>query len=132
LLQVYSTYFGPDSLWELYQRPTLGNWVQQEYRTSLQVPAVINSPENFDLCEILDLTSSGCYLTTTSALPMVNDRICVTFYFEDQLYCTEGQVVWRNEGSVANRRRGFGFRFDEQLSSLKGQLLGNWPYQGCA
>jgi hypothetical protein len=126
LIQVYATYFGFESMTEFRRlEPTI--LLEQEFRTPTQLSSVASFSSSSTFCEILDLTSSGCYVGWNGPMPESGERIQISFRFEGRSYSTHGLVAWSNDNLSLHRKRGFGIRFTSRIPTLNLQLQ-QWVY----
>jgi hypothetical protein len=126
LIQVYSTYFGYESMnaFRWYHAPLQ---VEQEYRTPVQLSSVVSLAEQSSFCEILDITSGGCYLSWEEDLPEAGQTLKVSFRLGGHHYVVQGQVAWKNDNLSLSRQRGIGIRFLRRIPTLNLQLQ-QWAY----
>ena len=117
LIQVYSTYFGDQSMAEfrkLADEPSL----EKEFRTPIRLTAVANFFEHISFGEISDLTGQGCFINSFGHLPQPNEQIEIAFRFCDQEYRVRGKVAWLNEAQSLRHRRGMGIQFEQSIPKL--------------
>lgn len=127
LIQVYSTYFGRASMQEFRKNMQIAS-IQKDYRTPVQLTAVVHHGETKSFCQILDLTSGGCYLTCTGEAPQHGEKIELSFRVCDRDYRLRAEVAWQNDGcSLKHRPNGFGIKFERAIYNLN-QDLQQWIY----
>ena len=128
LIQVYSTYFGMDSVKEFLQ--VNGEIAAtKQYRTPVHINALITADEQSKYFgRILDLNSGGCFLICTGELPKPGQKIKIAFRFANNEYRLQAQVVWQNQGqAIKHHPNGVGIQFDEKIEGLN-QDLKEWIY----
>lgn len=125
LIQVYSTYFGRDAMDE-FRDFDIQRQAEKEYRTPVRLPSIVDGSKGAVVCEILDLSSHGCFVGWKEALPAAGDTVRVIFRLGGQVFKLSGQVTWNNDGHSLHHGRGFGIRYlqpEPSLTSLLRQLL---------
>jgi Tfp pilus assembly protein PilZ len=127
LLQVYSTYFGPEAVEKFKEGRFPTRSLSQDYRTPLRLTSVLSLKDNAVFCEILDLTSKGCFVQFRGELPAVGQAIRISFFFAEQKYSLQAAVVWQNKGQTLKQPRGVGLQFAAPLRTLNSQLQ-QWLY----
>ena len=128
LIQVYSTYFGMESMREFRKNSDLAPF-NKDYRTPVNITAVVTSKDGSkNFCRILDLTSGGCYLMSTANLPKQGDKIEVAFRVCNRDFRLQAQVTWQNQGqALKHHPNGIGIQFDKAIANLN-QDLQQWIY----
>ncbi len=126
LVQIYSTYFGFESMREFKESQLSINEIQ-EYRTPIEISSILKTCDQFNFCDILDLTSSGCFIDWQNELLAVGQKVSLAFCFEEKSYKIQGEIAWQNENSSLHHRRGLGIRFINKVPSLTTQLQ-QWLY----
>lgn len=84
-------------------------WWESDPRYRISVPVQLTSKDNFYTGEIMDMSSTGCFVKT-KAVFAIDDIISLRFsIFEKDFFC-KGKVVWSAEAALTHPR-GIGARF---------------------
>lgn len=84
-------------------------WWESDPRYKISVPAQMTSSDHFYKGDIMDISSSGCFIKTKDPL-RVDQSIQIKFaLFENKFECS-GRIVWRTESGVTHPK-GVGVRF---------------------
>lgn len=128
LIQVYSTYFGAESM-NTFRKTEIRLLAQKEYRTPVCLSSIASLGSSTSFCEILDLTSGGCFVSWKNSLPSEGEDVCVSFRIQNKTYSLQGKVAWANNNRSLHRGRGFGIRFAQAstviLQDLQQVLFGS-------
>jgi hypothetical protein len=126
LIQVYTTYFGFESMNDFRRlEPLIA--AAQEFRTPTQLSSVVSLSNASSFCEVLDLASGGCYIGWNGPMPEAGEKLQISFRFEGRSYSVHGIVAWLNDNATLRRKRGFGIRFLHRIPTLNLQLQ-QWVY----
>ncbi|MGE3261202.1 MAG: PilZ domain-containing protein [Bacteriovoracia bacterium] len=84
-------------------------WWESDPRYKISVPAQMTCSDHFYKGDIMDISSSGCFIKTKDPLK-VDQEIKIKFSLFDHKFDCSGRVVWRTESGVTHPK-GVGVRF---------------------
>jgi Tfp pilus assembly protein PilZ len=93
-------------------------WWESDPRYKISVPAQMTCSDHFYQGDIMDISSSGCFIKTKDPLK-VDQAIQIKFALFDHKFDCHGKVVWRTESGVTHPK-GVGVRFttlDKQVQT---------------
>jgi Tfp pilus assembly protein PilZ len=96
------------------------NWWESDPRYKISVPVEMACADRFYRGEIMDISSSGCFIKTKDHLK-VDEEISVKFGLFDHQFVCRGKVVWRTESGVTHPK-GIGVRFFSLERAEQGRL----------
>jgi Tfp pilus assembly protein PilZ len=95
-------------------------WWESDPRYKISVPAQMTSADHFYRGDIMDISSSGCFIKSKEPLK-VDQKILVKFSLFDTKFECNGRVVWRTESGVTHPK-GVGVRFMEMDKPMQVEL----------
>lgn len=84
-------------------------WWESDPRYKISVPAEMTSSDHFYRGDIMDISSSGCFVKTKDPIK-VDQPIKIKFSLFDHKFECSGRVVWRTETGVTHPK-GVGVKF---------------------
>lgn len=84
-------------------------WWESDPRYKISVPAQMTCADHFYNGEIMDISSTGCFIKSKENIK-VDQVITVKFSLFDQKFDCSGKVVWRTESGVTHPK-GVGVKF---------------------
>jgi len=84
-------------------------WWESDPRYKISVPAEMTSSDHFYKGDIMDISSTGCFIKTKDPIK-VDQPIKIKFSLFDRQFECSGRVVWRTETGVTHPK-GVGIKF---------------------
>ncbi len=84
-------------------------WWESDPRYKISVPTQMTASDHLYKGEIMDISSSGCFIKTKDTI-RVDQVIMIKFSLFDNKFECSGKVVWRTESGVTHPK-GVGVRF---------------------
>lgn len=95
-------------------------WWESDPRYKISVPAQMTCSDHFYKGDIMDISSSGCFIKTKDPLK-VDQVIQIKFALFDHKFDCHGRVVWRTESGVTHPK-GVGVKFTSLDKKVQGEL----------
>lgn len=95
-------------------------WWESDPRYKISVPTQMTCSDHFYKGDIMDISSSGCFIKTKDPLK-VDQVIQIKFALFDHKFDVHGRVVWRTESGVTHPK-GVGVKFTQLDKKMQGDL----------
>jgi Tfp pilus assembly protein PilZ len=95
-------------------------WWESDPRYKISVPVQMTSADHFYKGDIMDISSSGCFIKTKDPLK-VDQSILIKFSLFDHKFECNGKVVWRTESGVTHPK-GVGIKFNSLSKQCQADL----------
>lgn len=119
--EIYYYHFNKEHIDKYFPRTV--QQVVREFRTPTKLRARIIHNENIIEAVILDLNSSGCYVSLFSQAGVKHDdEVVVNFSLGDQEFVIKGNSRWKNNGTTNRFPTGMGVKFNVSVINLSKEL----------
>lgn len=119
--EIYYYHFGKENIDTYF--PPRADKVIREYRTPARIRAKVIHEDNVVEGVILDISSSGCYVSFFSHSRInINDNLELKFTLGDKDFSLKGSSTWMNNGENIRLPIGVGVKFEASMLQLASEL----------